>query len=800
MRLIVFFALLFLPSFMHGFSVSGTVTDASTGEPMIGVNIVDDSGKGASTNIDGLYTLELPTGEHQLSASFIGYEKMTFTVVISNTNVERNIQLKPAAKQIDFVVVSAGKFEQELGEVTVSMEVIKPDIIENKNTIRMDDLLQQTPGVSIVDNEPQIRSGSGFSFGAGSRVMVLLDGLPVLSGDAGRPSWGFLPVENVEQVEVIKGASSVLYGSAALSGVINLRTAYPKAEPKTKISLFHGVYSNPQSSNATYWEGNMMQSGFQFLHSRRIGQLDLVIGGNFLGDDGHQGPIVNYNADGTRRDTASSAYNIFDVNRYAAETRGRINMNLRYRSKKINGLNVGLNTNWLKGESLATLLWENNEDGLFEAFQGSATRTKQVIGTVDPFIEYFTPEGSSHTLQTRWMKLDNDNDNDQGNFSDVFFAQYQYQQNYEHLGVKDFRTTFGVMGQNTTSSSQLYSGENTNGDNTANNYASYFQADKVFFDRLTVSAGVRYEYFEINKSSEGRPVFRAGVNYQAADFTFLRASYGQGFRFPSIAEKFIQTSVGSLTIYPSTELVPETSYNAEIGIKQGFKIGEFKGFIDAAAFVQEYNNFIEFTFGQWGDPATSQLLGFGFRSLNTGDSQVTGAELSIVGTGEIRNWNVNVLAGYTYTKPISKTPDYVYADGNLNPDFESPLTFLSTSSDSTNNILKYRMQHLVRADVEASNDNWLIGFSARYHSSIKNIDQAFILVEDIDPTIQWGLEDWMANNNPNILILDARVGYFFGENQKIALVISNLTNEEYAIRPLAIEPTRLTTLQYTLTF
>ncbi len=801
MRILTLFLLLTLPNVVLGQVLVGTVTDADTGDILPTTNIVDESGKGVSANFDGEYRIELTEGPHSLTASFLGYKTLKFEVVMpASGEVRKDVQLTLDTKELDFVVVSAGKFEQDLSELTVSMEVIKPNIIENKNTLRMDDVLQQTPGVSIVDNEPQIRSGSGFSFGAGSRVMILLDDLPVLSGDAGRPSWGFLPVENVEQIEVIKGASSVLYGSAALSGVINLRTAYPKEEPKTKIAVFHGIYSNPNDDESVYWEGNMMQSGVQLLHSRKIGQLDFVIGANFLGDDGHQGPIVNYNAEGVRTDTASSAYNPFKVNRYAAETRGRINMNLRYRSKKVKGLNVGVNTNWLKGESLATLIWENSTDGLYEAFQGSATRTKQVIGTVDPFIEYYTPNGSSHTLRTRWMKLDNDNDNGQGNFSDVYYGQYQYQQNYDHLGISNLKTTLGAMAQRTQSASELYSGLNTDGKNEASNYAAYFQVDKKFFQRLNVSAGVRYEYFEINKANESKPVFRAGLNYQAAEFTFIRASYGQGFRFPSIAEKFIQTSVGSLTIYPNIDLVPETSYNAEIGAKQGFKIGGFKGYIDLAAFIQEYENFIEFTFGQWGNPATSQLFGFGFRSLNTGNSQVTGAEVSVIGTGELKGWNINLLAGYTFTKPISKTPDYVYGDSSFDPEFTNPLTFLSTSSDSTNNILKYRMQHLVRADVEVSKNKLSVGVSARFHSSIKNIDYAFIQVEELDNSINWGLDKWMRENNPNILILDPRVGYRFSPTQKIAFVVSNLTNETYAIRPLAIEPTRLSTLQYTLTF
>ena len=151
-----------------------------------------------------------------------------------------NIVMEEKATELGTVVVSAGKFEQKIEDVTVSMEVIMPSMDENKATTNISTVLNQTPGVMIIDTEPQIRGGSGYSFGAGSRVMIMVDDLPILSGDAGRPAWSFLPVENLEQIEIIKGASSVLYGSTALSGVINIRTAYPKDKPLTKINVHSG--------------------------------------------------------------------------------------------------------------------------------------------------------------------------------------------------------------------------------------------------------------------------------------------------------------------------------------------------------------------------------------------------------------------------------------------------------------------------------------------------------------------------------------------------------------------------------
>ena len=59
------------------------------------------------------------------------------------------------------------------------------------------DLVDKLPGVAVVDNEPQIRGGSGFSSGMGSRVLILLDDIPFLRPDAGRPMWSFIPMEGI---------------------------------------------------------------------------------------------------------------------------------------------------------------------------------------------------------------------------------------------------------------------------------------------------------------------------------------------------------------------------------------------------------------------------------------------------------------------------------------------------------------------------------------------------------------------------------------------------------------------------
>jgi iron complex outermembrane receptor protein len=769
-----------------GVQISAVLVDTLAQSNAVAIRVACD--------LEGNYSLMLEEGTYNIEAKYLGFKSSQIVLKInSRGDIVWNFVLEPAEEVLGIVVVSAGKFEQDLGEVTVSMEVIKPKLIQDKNSNSIDEILQQTPGVAIVDDEPQIRSGSGYSFGAGSRVQILMDDIPMISGDAGKPTWDFLPIENLSQVEVIKGASSVLYGSSALSGAINMRTAFPGDKPETQVTVFHGMFSSPQTSEGKYWTGMSMKTGGSFLHKRKIGNLDFVIGGYFLGSDGHLGP---------QRDTLTGeftkGYNPFTADRYEAETRGRMNVNLRYRSKKISGLSYGLNTNWSLSNSLSTLIWENNTTGLYGAYKGSATRTEQTLGTVDPFIVYVPREGEKHSLRGRWQSLDNKNDNNQGNFSDVFYGEYQFQKTWNTERVKHLTTNFGAVSTSTFSRGQLYIGGNEDGKNTATNRAVFFQVDKKW-GKLNASGGVRYEMFDINGSKEAKPVFRAGLNYKLAKATYIRASYGQGYRFPSIAEKFIVTALGAVKIYSNPDLQSETSYNAEFGIKQGFKIGNFKGFADIAVFQQEFKNYIEFTFGQWATPTLSNLLGFGFKSINTGNSRVRGAEFSVMGEGKIGPVKFELLGGYTYTLPESLTPDLVYARRNdLN---SSEVTYANTSSDPTNNILKYRLQHLVRFDLQGTWRAWSLGGSFRYNSHMQNIDNAFEFLETTVPMyFNPGIVQWREQHTSGDYIIDSRLAWKINEHHKVSLVVNNLLNREYAIRPLSIEEPRVTTLQYVFNF
>src|SRR5699024_6877156 len=231
--------------------IQGFVTDASDHKFLMGVNIMEKgSSGGTSTDENGYFHLELEPGPQILEFSYLGYETQRKTIVASADEViEIKIELREKGSLLTTVVVTASKFEKKIGEETVSLDVIRPAMIESQNLTTVDKAIEQDPGVTIIDRQVNIRGGAGYSYGAGSRVQVLLDGLPILQADAGLPNWSSIPLENVGQIEIIKGASSALYGSSAMNGIVNVRTAYPTEQPVTKIFVWGGAYVIPKDES-----------------------------------------------------------------------------------------------------------------------------------------------------------------------------------------------------------------------------------------------------------------------------------------------------------------------------------------------------------------------------------------------------------------------------------------------------------------------------------------------------------------------------------------------------------------------
>ncbi|MFK8101206.1 MAG: TonB-dependent receptor [Saprospiraceae bacterium] len=762
-------------------TITGNVFDASNQEPLVGVS-VQTSNSGAFTDPQGKFEIKLPAGEHLLTFSYIGYRDFEKTVNLPvDADKTFKIQLESNVTYLQTATITSGKYEKPLGEVTVSMEVIQLQLLESNNTTVVDEVLEKVPGLQVLDGQPSIRGGAGYSYGAGSRVLLLVDDLPALQADAGFPQWTDVPVENIAQIEVIKGASSALYGSSAMNGVINIRTAYATSVPETKISSFYQAYLSPADKDKQWWDETPYAFGTSVSHKRKIKKLDLVA------------TVFGLNRNSFNQDTKREFY--------------RTNLGLRYRFS--DRLVAGVSTNFNTGRLSSFFYWKNSKQGAHQATESVITDTDFTRFFIDPFVNYTDHNDNRHKLLGRLYSTNNEASRNQSNSSDFYYGEYQFQRKFKTIPLV---TTAGAVINYTRTEAELY------GDTTysSNNYAAYLQLDYRFFGKLNVSGGLRFEKniirspenfgdFQIpnGKTEESKPVFRLGANYQVAKASFLRASWGQGYRFPTIAEKFIRTDIG-VPIVPNPALTSETGWTSEIGFKQGFQIGEFDGFIDLAGFWTEYQDMMEFNLE--GTVASLFENNIAFQSSNVGDTEVKGIELSVGAKGNLGAFATTLIGGYTFIDPKFKEFDNSVKDlslieiNNSNPTVGQLNAFRSSSNE---NILKYRSKHTFKIDLETKYRKVILGMALLYSSNVEAIDAVFENIKInafVSQSIIEGLAAYREENNQGFKVLDLRLGYQILPKLKLMVIAKNILNEEYMVRPGLLEAPRNITARVDFAF
>ncbi len=775
--------------------IMGMITNKDTREPLVGANIYikHNMTVGTVSDLNGHYDLKCDPGSYTFVFSYTGMKTIEKDVtIVADSTVVVDVAMDIFSRQFEAVVVKAGKFDKSLEDQTVSMEILKPRLMDARNTTTVETALNLTPGLTILDEEPKIRGGSGFTFGVGSKVAVFVDDLPIMSGDNGKPDWSLVPVENIEQIEVVKGASSVLSGSAALSGAIYIRTAFPGLTPKTKVKVFTSMFDAPPAPATKWWKGVNAGVGASFLHSRKIndGYTDLVLGGFLQLEDNYigapkPGPLVI--------DTT----NIED--RDMVNNKARFNFNFKHRSKKVRGLAYGMNGNIMYTKSSTPLVWLDDTTNFYRAYPGAVLLGTHLIWYLDPFISYYTAMGSKHKFTNRIFVSDNNLINNQSNNVFMMYNQYQYSKNFSNLGDLEF--IGGVVSNYTRSDANMYAASGSPV-NRLWNISLFTELEKKFANALTLSGGMRIEHFSLNDTIiDTKPVFRFGTNLKLGQETYFRMSLGQGYRFPTITERYIRTNAGSIGVFDNPDLMPETSWNAEIGIKQGIKLSRFYGYFDAAYFYQEYNNTIEYLFGFWDSTYTFAIAGFKF--VNTGRSRISGVDISLNGIARInRDFNIYLLAGYTYVMPVTLQPDYVFAH-DFNPGGSTGFSYNSTSVDPSRKILKYRFRHTAKVDLEFDYKKISLGGSLRYYSRMDNMDKAIFDFEDATSSTGGTLQPvlykkYYYNHNNGNTILDGRLNYKIGKHHRVGFIVDNMLNRGYSLRPLKAEPMRKFMLQYRL--
>jgi iron complex outermembrane receptor protein len=249
--IVLFFSIL-ISSSLFSQNIKGTVSDKN-GNPISAVTISWGKNKGSVTNKKGKFNIKIKKGENLIEFQHISFKDKL--VHINEIQVQKvNIILEENINMLEDIEITRTKKERLITDV-LTIKVIKQDKFEEENNTDLSDIIQRFSGVTLTGNQISIRGGSGWNAMAGSRVLILIDDIPLLSGDMGQIPWDLIPIENIEQIEVIKGAASAMYGSAAMNGVINVKTKYANKKlidnhpiiGYTKIKSTFGIYDRPNN-------------------------------------------------------------------------------------------------------------------------------------------------------------------------------------------------------------------------------------------------------------------------------------------------------------------------------------------------------------------------------------------------------------------------------------------------------------------------------------------------------------------------------------------------------------------------
>ena len=783
----------------------GTITDSETGDPLIGASVIFGS-TGVTTDVDGNYKLNLPAGKQKVQFSFIGYESKTKEIEVeSGIAIRENIKLKTESVQHQTVVVSASLYEKKIEEETVSVGVVSKENLEDRNAQDVGEAINKTAGVQIQDGQVTIRGGSSYSYGVGSRTAVMVDGMSMMSADLGDAQLKFAPTENTEQIEVIKGSASVVYGSSALNGVVNVLTAWPKSEkPSHKINTNITVYDVTPREDQQWWSEfstrGALNMTYQF--SQKVGRTDLVVGSN-----------------------------IYSHKSYLEENdsfRARFNLKTRVHHKKKKGLNYGVNWNMMFEQDERFFFAVDLDTNAYRALDGSNDRYLRM--NVDPHLHYSDSMGNRHSADFRWFYIHRfGNGDDPDAITHQLIENYQYQKNWNWN--KNFKEggkymqnvilTTGLPLNLGISTSNLYPGTretysgaiyvqgeyklNWTGQAAARRARERKNGVTDTIRGLSIVGGVRYEILGVEDVFEaGLPVFRTGLNYQFARASFLRASFGQSYRMPSVAERYIANDLfGALAIIPNRELVPETGWSLELGLTQGVKISDWKGGFDIAFFWQQYKEFVEYRFVNIGthpelfeDLPASFFVGL--YPNNIDNARVAGLEIGWTGSGKLGPVTLTPSIGYTYTYPVNLDSTGVDAFKYLGNMFSD--MFRKVPDERLNGILQFRSRHLFVGDLSLSWKGISIGGSVYYGSYPEVIPELFTNAITIIVGDGEAFDRYEEDHKQGDWVFDIRAGYKINEKFKVGFIVKNLTNHYYALRPSRPEPIRNYTLQLSVKF
>lgn len=613
--------------------VYGSVMDsAGMALPRAVVHAVarESSRRIASTFTDGsgrYRFASLPVGSLGIDAAAIGYRSARDTLILTpGDSVRLDFHLVAQPILLVPTVVTAAKRSQLLDQTVNSVALVDQQQIAQHAVNTIDEAVDRATGVQFISGQVNIRGSSGFAEGLGSRVLLLVDGVPANQGDRGGINWDVIPVDRVDRIEVVKGAGSALYGSSAFGGVVNLITREVPEGWHGRVRITTGAFSNPPRDAWRFRDFTGIQDGVDIAGS--YGR-DAVRAGFSAGAR---------HSDGYRQQDRADHWQITAKGDWRPEPATRVDVSGAWASDQYD-----VPEPWCvaggcddRGEAIQPFKSDTANLG---------NRTRSDKGYVTAIITRTPSTSVTWLARGSWLRT---------HFTDSYpkrqpprsTADYSIANRYGFEGrvvsqPDSSRTvTAGVEGTIAEGWSNIFSGDTAGGTgrHSQGEYAAYAEAEQALGPtRITI--GARSDFLVVDGG--GLTAFvspRFGIVWPTATGSW-RASVGRAFRAGSLAERFVTTYVFSFPVIPNPALTSEEGWTSELG-RSWSGMAWLRG--DAAVFWTEARRLIEPVFTPQGE--------IQFQNLQR--ARLLGLDVSATATPWTSRLSTTVAYQYLYARQL----------------------------------------------------------------------------------------------------------------------------------------------------
>jgi len=478
---------------------------------------------GAASGKDGGFTISnVPAGTYQIKVSYIGYEPVKQTIIISdNEKLSLNFALREDLFQTEQIVVTATRTPKLMQDVPVVTELVTREEIEEKGAEDLSEILEDRPGIAVETGT----TGGKFIYMNGvdsRRILFLVDGVPISGKLNNRIQLNLIDSDKIKQVEIVRGPGSALYGNDAMGGVIHIIT-------------------------------KDFTTGLKIKANGRMGSNDLYSGSLSLsGGAGALGYYVNVDHFREGYDQGASEIEIKDSKANSVLTK------VKYQNAGIGRVEVGAEYRQDEQTSESSFMGGTYDNVSQVKYKTGNVKWKRRIGSalgmnvIGYYNDNFRTFQSGRQGSSRPAKIDTTTDNMIGLKSDF------------ELSLSD-KVTFDV---GFDYSNNNYDNPRLGKEKTRTQTGFFAQMETRLIHNLTLILGGRYDkitdiYAHISP--------RVSAMYSLTTDLKFRASWGQGFRAPSFIELYSDFPIPipgmPMRVLGNKDLTPEKSTGSSFGLE-----------------------------------------------------------------------------------------------------------------------------------------------------------------------------------------------------------------------------------------